>query len=55
MRCEIRVRTASITTKRTELVSQKNVPLAAAEKCLGLIGCFVLHAKRTEVSSDKDD
>ena len=42
-------------TKRTGLASRKNVPLAAAEKCLGLISCFVLHAKRTEALSDEAD
>lgn len=41
--------------KENRTCQSKNVLLAAAEKCLGLIGCFVLHAKRTEVSRDKDD
>lgn len=41
--------------KENRTCQSKNVPLAAAEKCLGLISCFVLHAKRTEALSDEAD
>lgn len=45
-KCETHVRTASIITKRTELVSRRNVILVGVEKYLGLINCSVPHAKR---------
>ena len=34
---------------------RRNRDCGAGGKCLGLIDCFVLHAKRTEVPSDAAD
>ena len=41
--------------KENKTCQSKNVPLAVVEKCLGLIDCFVLHARKDGGADHEDD